>query len=198
MAKKRRLGDVVQAIFAGLAAARRQARGGQGNATPVIQVGDINGERVPPSALLATVHLEPATETDRYRVAADDVLLTARGTQLKVAHVAQDSSGAVASSNILVVRPGPELLAPIVFAFVQSQASRTALLRRSRSSTGQLSVSARDVGALMVAVPPLEAQQQMAALLDATERNYQAAREAAETRRRVGHELALTMLSGRT
>ncbi len=192
----RRLADVAKVIFVGLASSRRAAAADEHHSVPLINVRDLSEGRVPPIERLEARPVPKGYSADRYQVHAGDVVITCRGSQLKVACIAEEAHGAVLSSNLIGIRTGPDLLAPVLFAFLQSPRGQAALLGRSRSSTLGLALSPKSVGRLEVPVPPLEVQQQIAELVRAAEDHYVAAIEAAERRRMLGREVANTLLRG--
>ncbi|HWD37207.1 MAG TPA: hypothetical protein VG944_00025, partial [Fimbriimonas sp.] len=83
-----------------------------------------------------------------------------------------------------------------LLAFIQSPAGHAALLRRGRSSTASLSLTAREVGAVLVPLPPLDVQRRIADLIRAAEENHEAAVRAAEQRRAVALAVAHQLFAG--
>lgn len=184
-------------VFLGLASLRHVAEdAGGATVVSVINVRDLDDGRVAPRDRLEVRAVAPGLPADRYRVRADDVLITCRGTQLKVAQVGEGVEGAVISSNLIAIRPGPDLLAPVLFAYFRSTSGRAALRGRNRSSNLTLALSPTSIGRIEVPVPPFEAQRRIADLVQAAEENYAAAVGAAEWRRKVAHEVAIKLLTG--
>lgn len=162
----------------------------------MINVRDLDDGRVASRDRLEVRSVARSFPADRYRVRAEDVLVTCRGTQLKVARVDDDTQGAVISSNLIIVRSGPDLLPPVLFGFLQSANGHAELRGRSRSSTLTLALSPIGVGRIEVPVPPLEVQRRIADLVQAAEENYAAALGAAKRRREVAHKIAIDLLTG--
>ena len=187
------LAEVSDSIASGLAFRRRRTGG---EPTPVINVADLRDGSLAPGDGLSTALLDRGASVDRYRVREGDILVTSRGTQLRVARVESESVGAVASSNLIIVRPGPALAAPLVFALLRSPWGQAQLLSRSRSSSAAIALTAKDVGALTVPVPPVELQQQLADLVETAERVHAAATAAADLRRTVAREVVIAWLKG--
>ena len=79
-------------------------------------------------------------------VRADDIVITCRGTQLKVASITSASEGALISANLIAIRVGAELLPAVLLAFLQSPAGQQALLQRGESSTSSISLTPKAVG----------------------------------------------------
>ena len=193
---RRPLAEVAE-IFTGLASARRAAHAEDESTTvALVNVRDLDDGRVASLEQLETRPVPRDYSADRYRIREGDVLVTCRGTQLKVARVTGNAHGAVMSSNLIGIRTGPDLLSPVLFAFLRSRRGEAALLARSRSSTLSLALSPKSVGQIEVPVPPIEVQQQIAELVSAAEENYVAALGAAEQRRTVAHEVANNLLTG--
>lgn len=192
---KRFLGDVSE-VFVGMPLSRHPVAEGNVEAIPVINVRDLDDGRVIDPAHLE-VRTQPRGDTpDRYRVRAGDVVITCRGTQLKIARISIESNGMAISANLIAIRTGPELLPPVLFAYLNSPNGRAALMGRSRSSTLSLALSAKSIGRIRVPVPPMEAQRQIADLVGAAEDNYTLAIHAASRRRAIAHEVATRMLMG--
>jgi hypothetical protein len=187
---------VVERIFLGLADARQGPPGGD-RALPVINVRDLHDGHVPPTASLAKRAVAAGVDVVRYTVRAEDVVITCRGTQLKIAHITSESAGAVISSNLIAIRAGRDLLPAVLLAFLQSPATQQSLFHRAQSSTSSISLTTRSVGELMVPVPPHWVQKQIADLIIAAEDNYVAAIRAAEQRRAVAHRIAFDLLQGK-
>ncbi len=190
---KRFLGDVSQ-VFVGMPLSRHPVAEGDVEAIPVINVRDLDdGRIIDPTHL--EVRIQPRGDaSDRYRVRAGDVVITCRGTQLKIAGISNESNGMAISANLIAVRTGPELLSPVLFAYLNSPHGRAALMGRSRSSTLSLALSAKGIGRLRVPMPPMEAQKQIAVLVAAAEDNYTSAIHAANQRRTIAHEVAIRLL----
>lgn len=193
---QRPLGTVAERIFVGLADARQRGDGHE-REVPLVNVRDLHDGHVPAAETLARRTVPAAAELERYTVRADDVVITCRGTQLKVANIGTPSEGALISANLIAIRAGAELLPAVLLAFLRSPAGRKALLERGRSSTSSISLTPRAVGELSIPVPPLAVQRQIAELVSAAEQNYAAAIRAAEQRRAVAHAVAVDLLRGR-
>jgi restriction endonuclease S subunit len=137
-------------------------------------------------------------DLQKYTVRADDIVLTCRGTQLKIANVTPESAGALISANLIAIRPGPMLLPAVLLAFLQSSATQKLLLQRAQSSTSSISLTTKSVTELPIPVPPLPVQEQIAELVIAAEESYAVAIRAAEQRRAVAHRVAFELLRGKT
>lgn len=192
---ERPLGTVTERIFLGLADARQRGDAGE-REVPLLNVRDLQDGHVPPAGVIAKRTVHSDADVARYTVRTDDVVITCRGTQLKVSCITPSSEGALISANLIAIRAGAELLPAVLLVFLQSPAGQKALLQRGRSSTSSLSLTPRAVGELSIPVPPLAVQQQIVELMGAAEQNYVAAIRAAEQRRAVARAVAVGLLQG--
>jgi len=192
----RPLAAVTDRIFLGLADARQRG-GGEEREVAVLNVRDVNDGRVPPVETLATRTVPVAADVERYTVRANDVVITCRGTQLKVANITPPSEGALISANLIAIRAGAELLPAVLLAFLQSAEGQKALLQRGRSSTSSISLTPKAVSELSIPLPPLQVQKQIAELISSAAENYVSAIRAAEQRRAVAHAVAGGLLWGK-
>ena len=187
------LGRVAE-IFAGLAT-RVAADGARPpNAIRIIGLADLaDGQVQPPGAASAWAELPPEMMA-RHALQPGDVLLAARGSQPKAAWVPEAVLPAVASANLLVVRPRPGTRPGVVFAYLASEQGLAMVRALSRSATDQLSIAARDLATLDLPAPPRAAQDTIHDLIEASERAYSAALEAAVGRRAAARAIALDLL----
>ncbi len=118
-----------------------------------------------------------------------DVVLTARGAQLRAAQVPELSEDVIASSNLLVISPKPVLRPEVLAAFLSSALGRAALTALSSSTTGLVNLTARAVERIRIPVPPLDAQARIAALFQATHDAHREALRAADCRLELGRAL---------
>ena len=194
---QRPLGTVVERIFLGLADARQHGDGDE-RELPLLNVRDLHDGHVPPADTLTNRMVPSGADVERYTVRANDVVITCRGTRLKVASIAGPSEGALISANLIAVRAGTKLLPAVLLAFLQSPAAQKTLLQRGRSSTSSISLTPKTVGELSIPVPPLAVQKQIAELISSAEQNYVAAVRAADQRRAIAYAVAVDLLWGKT
>ena len=120
---------------------------------------------------------------EAYAVRLHDVLVTGRGTQLKFGLVGEGTAGAIASGNIIVVRPGPNATGGALLAILSSNVFRPKIEVLRRGATTLLSLSPKDLAKLEIDLPPLDEQRRIAALVKDAQNAYRTAIEAAEIRR---------------
>jgi hypothetical protein len=139
-----------------------------------VEPGDDTGET---EAFDATPALDKAT------VRAGDVMLVARGARMRVAVAGHGVEGAVASANLMLLRPQPDVLLGAALAWwLVSPDGEAALAHANRGSALLPSLSVRDVLGLEMPVPPLAVQHQLAELLEAWSATARAERRASEAR----------------
>lgn len=189
----RPLRELVQEILVGIPVPRGEIAD-EGTTCPVINVRDLADGRV--ASPLDAMNFSARSAVDRYRVCRGDVLLTSRGTQLKVALVGEEAVGAVATSNLLVIRPDVEFPGALLYGYLCSPSIQGMLMRSSRSSSGLLSLTAREVGELCIPVPPIERLAQLARLVEETEQYYHAAVAAALAAREAVQGVVMAELGG--
>jgi restriction endonuclease S subunit len=177
-----RLGDVSE-VFAGIGVSREDSLQRPGEKLPVIGVRDLHDGVVTPREGLDTVGFPDRTRAETYAVHADDVLLTGRGTLLKFGLVKPETEGAIASGNIIVVRPSADATGGALFAILSSEVFRPKIEVLRRGATTLLSLSPKDLAKLEINLPPLDEQRRIAALVSDAQTTYRTAIEAAEMRR---------------
>ncbi len=152
-----RLGDVVHHIALGVNA----SKAGPGD-TPIVRVADL--PKHPGYVQLGEHDLErralkPGKAMHKATIESDDVLLVARGGQLRIGVANPSIEGAVAANNLMLVRTKASVLQGAVLAsWLGSPRGQHALSKISRSSTTMMSLRAADVADLMVPVPPAAVQ----------------------------------------
>lgn len=183
-------------VFSGVGVSREETIVRPGPRLPVIGVRDLQDGRVAEREALDTVGFMSPTTAAGYAVELDDVLLTGRGTLLKFGLVGQETAGAIASANIIVVRPGPDVSGGTLFAILSSDVFRPKIEVLRRGATTLLSLSPKDLAKLEINLPSLSEQQRIAALVKDAQIAYRTAIEAAEIRRSIARRLIDARLFG--
>lgn len=173
---------VVDQLFVGLPVSRYQAKDGAAVEEPVLSVGDLGEGQLAPRSELTKVALRPGS-LDRFRIQAGDLLVSCRGTALKAARVHGGAAGLIATSNLIVIRPGEKLLPALLLALLRSGPWQQWMRLRSRSSTSLIQLTVKDLEDLPVPLPPMALQVELAALIDAEEEHHRSALHAAALRR---------------
>jgi Type I restriction modification DNA specificity domain len=190
-----RLGDISE-VFAGIGVSREETLERPGKKSPVIGVRDLQDGAVTAREALDTVGFPDPARAETYAVRADDVLVTGRGTLLKFGLVGNETAGAIASGNVIVVRPGPTATGGALFAILSSEVFRPKIEVLRRGATTLLSLSPKDLAKLEIDLPPLEEQRRIGTLVRDAQTAYRTAIEAAEIRRVLARRLVDARLFG--
>jgi type I restriction enzyme M protein len=182
-------------VFVGLELARRKP-GQHENVPehPVVSVGDLDDVGVPTLELLPRRAFRSAEGDELYQIRSGDLLVTARGTQFKVALVRDNSAGATATSTLFIVRPAQPWLSPLLLVLLQSPKVSAQLQSLARRSTSTLSWSAADVSSIVVPLPSQELAIRLAELIELSEEHYLVAIEAAQARRATARSVVLSTI----
>src|SRR5437667_10290568 len=107
--KRPKLAEVAR-LFLGIPINRRYDQTHDSPSFPVVSLGDLDGGLVTSARHLPNIPLRVGGAVDQQILHEGDVLLSCRGTQFKAARVGKATVGAIPTSNLIVVRPGPQLL----------------------------------------------------------------------------------------
>jgi hypothetical protein len=193
--QKKLLGDVAR-VFSGIGISKEEAAGQNGIRLPVIGVRDLQDGEVSALDKLDSVGFPDPERAKTYAVRADDVLITGRGTLLKCSLVGSETEGAIASANIIVVRPGSSATGGALYAILSSEVFLPKIEVLRRGATTLLSLSTKDLAKLEVVLPPIEEQRRVSALVREAQTAYRTAVDAAETRRTLVRRLIDSRLFG--
>ena len=186
------LRDVAQ-VFTGLPTYR--LRGHAGASLALLNIGDLN-HAYDATWRLANVQVQQPARMEQYGVRTNDIVVTARGTNLKIALIPERWNGAVLAWNLLGIRPGAQLRPELLLAYLRSPSGRRAIDRRLAGTT-LLLLTASGLGEIEVPILPLERQQKVGQLIAAAEEQYEHALLAAEMRRDIAHKIALDAMTGK-
>ena len=190
-----RLLDVAK-VFTGVGVSREETVVRPGERLPVLGVRDLQDGAVAALEALDTVGFSSNSKAAAYAVQADDVLVTGRGTLLKFGLIGNETAGAIASANIIVVRPGPNATGGALFAILSSDVFRPKIEVLRRGATTLLSLSPKDLAKLEINLPSLNEQKRIASLVKDVQIAYRTALEAAEIRRSLARRLLDARLFG--
>ena len=142
----------IATVTLGLTPAGREAR--VSDSIRVVQVGDLIEEsnEVRPLEELNQVSVNSGLSLDRYRVQPGDLLVSCKGTLGKVGMVGVATEGAVATSNLLIVRPILDINPSSVLAILKSERTQQHFRSRARGSINQV-MSFRDLESMEVPDP---------------------------------------------
>ena len=177
----RRLEEIAETVTTGMPRSYEAAPDDGDHSVLLVNVRDlVDGGVATPEQ---TVPYGDGKRLSQYQVRAGDVLVAGRGTQPKVALVPEGFGEAVISSNLILVRLTGQLKPQVLVAYLMSPEGQAQLAVRAGASAGYLALTARALGELAVPVPPMEAQERLACLFDASERQYRLAISSAQQRR---------------
>ena len=190
-----RLGDVSD-VFAGIGVSREDIIERPGEKLPVIGVRDLQDGTVTAREDLDTVGFSDPRRAETYAVRSGDVLMTGRGTALKFGLVGDETAGAIASGNVIVMRPSPLATGGALFAILSSEVFRPKIEVLRRGATTLLSLSPKDIAKLEIDLPPIDEQRRITALVVNAQAAYRTAIDAAEIRRTLTRRLIDARLFG--
>lgn len=121
--------------------------------------------------------------TEKHLLEPYDVLVTGKSTSAKAAYVLPSIARAVANSTLLVIRPSDRDIGLFVWWYLTSSEGRAQLETRMVASATLSSLAPSALARLEIPLPSRSRLGEFAELIEASERAYRAAREAAELRR---------------
>jgi hypothetical protein len=141
----------------------------------------------------------PAVQlSDKYAARTGDVIIPARSTFFTAAVLPQALDGVVINATLIGIRCGAQIHPHLLAAYLRHPIGRAAIDELSQSGTAQMNITVRALATLKIPVPPRDAQDRIARMLEAADAAYNAAIHAAERRHSVAHEVALQAMSGLT
>lgn len=172
----------------------KESEGGV-NQFPVINLKDITAEGISPDTLTSI----PAAQDhnfNRFKVAAGDVLVAARGTKFKAALAGAEVSGAIAAANLITVRPGKELYPAFLAAYLTSAAGEKQVLARAKATTAsQLLINVSDIEELEIPLPPFEVQKKIGDLWQELKAQQKRYHEAADLCSKISNQIITDAIS---
>jgi hypothetical protein len=150
----------------------------------LIESADIVDDRLATDHTLRSVEVQQSMRVERHLLRPYDVLVAARSQSPKAAIVMPGVTRTVAASTLLVVRPHDPAsgLGEFLWYYFSSGAGRAELSNRL-TATSLPTLSAKALGEMPIRIPPAAELRQIADLIEAAERAYRRAVDAAESRR---------------
>lgn len=188
------LGEICD-IQAGGPAVRRNDQVQAG--VPLVRPVDLRHQRI--SARSAMVHVDPGAARGllKYRIAADDILVTRTGTVGRAALVTAEESGWLYNTHLLRVRAHDPAQALYLLAHLAHRGAAAWLERRAAGTTGMRSITVRTLQDLPVPLPPLDRQREIGAALKAVDEKIRAHEEIVRATTELRETLSGLLLSGR-
>ena len=132
---------------------------------------------------------------ERYLVYPGDVLITCRGTQLKIAVVPVDIKKSLITTNLIAVRLTNQISPIFLAAYLKTTEGQKALLANTASSTMQFALNVSDINEIDVPVPPLSLQEKIVNLADNAEEQCRLGAEIANLRQAVVNQVIIDVLA---
>jgi hypothetical protein len=192
MTRRVRLGDVAS-ISQGMSSSGRAAGAREGDwAVRVASVGDIQDDRLRLDDLDER-RIEQNVKTEKHLLRPDDVLVTARSSAFKAALVPPTVERTVADATLSVVRAHQLDLGPYLWWYLTAPPGRDPA-RAEMTGATVLSLPVARLAELLLPLPPLVELRRIAELVEASERAYAAAIDAARLRRTLFRDTIIAQL----
>ena len=160
---------------------------------PLINIKEIVEGRIKTDSL-PLYSCNEVKNAERYWVYPGDVLITCRGTQLKISVVPEILKKALITANIIAIRLRPEILPVFLATYLKTAEGQKALLSHVASSTMQLLLNISDIEEVLVPVPPLPVQEKIVTLAEAADEQYRLSIEVANLRKKITNQVVIDML----
>jgi hypothetical protein len=161
---------------------------------PVVLPRDVSAALPPRDALKLSAVAE-GRRRERATLRTGDVVVVAKGLAPRVGVAGTDTAGAVASANLLIVRPGPQAVPAVISAFLQTREGQRRLSGLQAGTVIQ-SLSVAALGRLEIPIPEPHAQQRIAAFAIAAEELLGADERALSLRRELVARITERVFSG--
>jgi hypothetical protein len=142
---------------------------------------DIGDDRL--STPLPVVSIPRNELTEKHLLYPYDVVVTGKSTTVKAAYVPPELGPSIANSTLVVVHPHDPDLGIFLWWFLTSLQGRKELESRMMGSATIASLPPAAVSRIQVPMPDRRRLRQLTEMIEASERAYWSAREAAEQRR---------------
>ena len=187
------LGSLAVKIFAGAPLYSIAKLSVKEEGVPLLNIKDVKEGRIVinnPSF----VSLNNFKNAGHYLVQPGDVLVTCRGTQLKVAVVPDNLKSAMITANIIALRLNKQVLPGFVAAYFRTDSGQKDLLSNVASVSAQIVLNVADIAKTNIPVPPLALQEQIVKLTDIAEEQYRLNIEMANLNRKIANQVLIDML----
>ncbi|MEU3659145.1 restriction endonuclease subunit S [Streptomyces sp. NPDC032940] len=164
---------------------------------PLVRPADLRHRRVSARSAMICVDPERARGLGKYRLLADDILVTRTGTVGRVALVTGQEGGWLYNTHLFRVRAIDPLQAPYLLARLAHHSSGDWLERRAAGTTGMRSITLRTLMDLPVPLPTADRQREIGAALQAVDEKIRAHEEVVRATADLRGTLADLLLSDR-
>lgn len=139
--------------------------------------------------------IENFRNAERYMAYPGDVIITCRGTQLKIAVIPDNIERSIISANLIAIRLNAQLLPIFLAAYLKTNEGQKSLLAHTASSTMQIVLNVSDMGEIDVPVPSLSLQKKIVKLINAADEYYRLSLESANMRRMIANQVMMDMIT---
>lgn len=160
---------------------------------PLINIKDIVDSRIEEASLL---RVDPGIikNSERFTVYPGDVIITCRGTLIKIAVVPESIEKALITANLIAIRVNEKISPVFLVAYLKTKQGQKEVLSNVTSSTLQLVLNVSDIGEINILVPPMSLQEEIVNLANATEQQYHLNIESANLRRNISNQIIMEMV----
>lgn len=162
--------------------------------TPLINIKDIVSNNIQTEGI-PRFDCGQFKNLERYIVVPGDILVTCRGTQLKIAIVPDYLEKALIASNLIAIRLRKDVLPIYLATYLRSVQGQKKLLSRTSSSGMSLMLNISDLDEIEIPVPPVFLQAKIGNIASTVERYYQLTLESANLCKTVASQLINDILN---
>jgi len=160
---------------------------------PVLNIKDIMNDQILKENL-KIFSLDNFRNALHYMVYPNDVIITCRGTQLKIVMIPKTIERMLITSNLIAIRPNEEIIPEFLVAYLNTKKGRKKLTANTASSTMQIVLNVSNLGDIEIPVPPMDLQKKIIDLIGSTEEQYQLNIKIADTYKTISNQLLEDML----
>jgi len=188
------LKELAKEIFSGAPIYNIEKFSNSPDGIPLINIKDIVDGQIEFSNLS---YLDPETinKPERFTVYPGNVIVTCRGTQLKIALVPDAIKKAIITANLIAIRVKEGLSPLFLTAYLKTKKGQRALLTNATSTNVQLVLNVSDVGEVIIPVPPISLQEKIANLANVAEEQYRLSIESANLYRTITNQVIIDALN---
>jgi len=118
-----------------------------------------------------------------------DVIISCRGTQLKMAIIPNELDKAVITANLIAIRPNEKILPLFLLAYLKSNEGQKKLLSYAKSSTMQIVFNIMDIGEILVPIPEISLQKKISQLIQYADEQYHLCMESANLNHKIVNQI---------
>ena len=174
------LGDITK-IYRGINTPSKSQQKDAGTPYKVIQLTDVQ-DGVIQTDTLQTMPIKERNKAQQYMVKEGDIIISARGTAIKIAVVPSLNEEIILSHNFIGLRPHKQTYAPFLKAYLQSPIGQYYLTSLQKGS-GVKVLSLKEIADVLVPDLAYDKQKEIGDTFEKADRDYQTALQEAEDRK---------------